>query len=184
MITSIFLAVVCQLWVLSTVSLVNNNADKANAFHMQRGCICMDAFCFVMFTKKASHFLINQKTGRQSYSNPHVSRTQHAADDVTEPWCFCKVLQIYSVGKMYKKHNCALIWVLEGGEFAFRGRVERGECVSTNYWPTEVGFGSWVRLLWNRLLFIPLEGVFFFHIISWMYETLDMVTKQFSFPGC
>lgn len=89
---------------------------------------------------------------------PHVSGTQHAADHN-------KTIKFYRFTLLGKcTRNTTVHWFESWNEGSlFSGAGWRGGgCVSTNHWPTEVGFGSWVRLLWNRLLSTPLKGVFCF----------------------
>lgn len=84
------------------------------------------------------------------------------------------------LGKMHKKQQCALTWVLEGGKFVFRGRVGRGstKAPTTDRQRRSLAAGS----VCYETAFCPFPSAVFLSTSPvWMYKSSDRVTKQFFF---
>lgn len=144
-------------------------------FHMQRWCIRVHAFC-LSCKWNSFHVPINKKIDdRVEPPPPSVPSLLRRYNKTPQSFT-----DFNRLGKMHKKQQCALTWVLEGGKFVFRGRVGRGstKAPTTDRQRRSLAAGS----VCYETAFCPFPSAVFLSTSPvWMYKSSDRVTKQFFF---
>lgn len=121
-----------------------------------------------LFNAKRTHFhggLSNhackyrESIRKRRVINPSLPWAQHAAADAAEYWCSFKTFPIYLVGKMHKRHLCALTGSQKEVCFQKRGMGEWHQL------STKSGFGmSRVQQLSFEFVSSSQSGLFSFNI--------------------